>query len=50
MGIRWLVQEHRREGKLASSLVIYMKEGRDLNKGLHMARRVYRTTEYDWER
>ena len=26
LGIRWLVQEQRRVGKLASSLVIYMKK------------------------
>jgi len=30
VGIRWLTQEHRRAGKLASSLAIYMKDKMDL--------------------
>ena len=47
-GTRWLVQEHRWVGKLASSLVIYMKEGIDLNSGLQIGRRISRTTAYDW--
>jgi len=50
LGIRWLIQEHRRAGKLASSLVIYMKEKINLNHGLRMGRRIFRTTEYDWKR
>lgn len=33
LGICWLVQEHRREGKLASSLVIYRKEKVDTTTG-----------------
>jgi len=50
LGIRWLTQEHRRVGKLASSLVIYMKESIDLNQGLRMGRKLFRTTGYDWDR
>ena len=45
MGIRWLVQENRRVGKLVPSLVIYMKERVVLNKGLLMGRKISRTTE-----
>jgi len=49
-GIRWLTQEHRRVGKLASSLVIYLKEKIDLNHRLRIGRRLFRITEYDWSR
>jgi len=44
------VEEPRRVGKLASSLVIYMKEKLDLSHGLHIGRKLFRTTEYDWDR
>ncbi|RPB27267.1 hypothetical protein L211DRAFT_897332 [Terfezia boudieri ATCC MYA-4762] len=47
-GIRWLLKEDRRIGKLASSLVIYMTETIDLTHGLRMGRRLFRTTAYDW--
>ena len=50
MGIRWLIQENRREGKQASSLVIYLKERIDLNIGLRMGRKFFRITEYDCDR
>ena len=50
LGLWWLVREYRRTGKSASSLVIYMKNKVDLNKGLRMGRRIFRTTEYDWDR
>ncbi|RPB21247.1 hypothetical protein L211DRAFT_840851 [Terfezia boudieri ATCC MYA-4762] len=50
LGIRWLLQEGRRVGKLASSLVIYLAEGIDTTRGLHMGRRVFRTSEYEWNR
>ena len=50
MGIRWLVGETRRTAKFASFLVIYMKNQIDLNKGLRIGRRIFRTTEYDWDR
>ena len=50
LGIRWLVRQDRRTGRSASSLVIYMKNMIDLNKGLRMGRRIFRTTEYDWDR
>ena len=50
LGIRWLLQEPRRAGKAASSLVIYMKEGININKGFRMGRRIFRTSQYDWER
>ena len=43
LGIRWLVGENRRTGKLASSLVIYMKNKIDLNERLRMGR-FFRTT------
>jgi len=49
-GIRWLVGEHRRVGKLASSLVMYVKEKVDLSHGLRMGRKLFRTAEYDWDR
>ncbi|KAF8448215.1 hypothetical protein BGX38DRAFT_1270422 [Terfezia claveryi] len=44
LGIRWLTQEHRRAGKMASSLVIYMKDRINLDQGLRMGRRLFRTT------
>ncbi|KAF8447008.1 hypothetical protein BGX38DRAFT_1270643 [Terfezia claveryi] len=44
LGIRWLMQEHRRAGKMASSLVIYMKERINIDQGLRMGRRFFRTT------
>ena len=50
LGIRWLLQEPRRTGKVASSLVIYMGETININKGVRMGRGVFRTTQYDWER
>ncbi|RPB23568.1 hypothetical protein L211DRAFT_838422 [Terfezia boudieri ATCC MYA-4762] len=50
LGIRWLLQEGRRVGKLASSLVIYLAEGIDTRRGLRMGRRVFRTSEYEWDR
>ena len=50
LGIRWLVQEHKRGGKLASSLVIYLKDSVVVNRGLRMGRKIFRTTEYDWDR
>ncbi|KAF8430832.1 hypothetical protein BGX38DRAFT_1263559 [Terfezia claveryi] len=50
LGIRWLTQEHRRAGKMASSLVIYMKDRINLDQGLRMGRRLFRTTVYDWNR
>ncbi|KAF8446582.1 hypothetical protein BGX38DRAFT_1270963 [Terfezia claveryi] len=50
LGIRWLTQEHRRAGKMASSLVIYMKDRINLDQGLRMGRRFFRTTVYDWNR
>ena len=48
MGIRWLLKENR-PGKVASSLVIYMKSARKVEK-LRMGRRFFRTTSYDWDR
>ncbi|RPB28785.1 hypothetical protein L211DRAFT_237314 [Terfezia boudieri ATCC MYA-4762] len=50
IGIRWLLQEGRRVGKLASSLVIYLAEGIDTTCGFRMGRRVFRTSEYEWDR
>ena len=50
VGIRWLLQEHRRVGKLASSLVIYVNQSVTVERGLCMGRRIYRTTPYDWDR
>ena len=50
IGIRWLLQEHRRVGKLASSLVVYLDRSVIVNKGLRMGRRIFRTTNYDWDR
>ena len=50
LGIRWLLNESRRMGKAASSLVIYLKKGININKGVRMGRRIHRTTQYDWER
>ena len=48
MGIRWLLKENQ-PGKVASSLVIYMKSARKAEK-LRMGRRFFRTTSYDWDR
>ena len=50
LGTRWLLSAERRTGKLASSLVIYLKDKIDINRGIRMVRRVFRTTLYDWER
>ena len=50
MGIRWLLKECRRGEKLASSLVIHSKDEIDINQGLRMGRKVFRTTRYEWER
>ena len=44
------VTEQRRSGNLASSLVIYLKDNIDINKGVHMGRQIFRTTQYDWDR
>ena len=48
LGIRWLLKENR-PGKVASSLVIYMKSARKVEK-LRMGSRFFRTTSYDWDR
>ena len=48
MGIRWLTKEHK-PGKLASSLVIYIKSRVGIG-GLRMGRKLFRTTRYDWDR
>ncbi|RPB23545.1 hypothetical protein L211DRAFT_838697 [Terfezia boudieri ATCC MYA-4762] len=45
LGIRWLLQEGRRVGKLASSLIIYLAEGIDTRHGLCMGRRIFHTSE-----
>ena len=50
LGIHWLLQEGRRVGKQASSLVIYLEHGIDITRGVRMGRRIFRTTRYDWER
>ena len=54
LGIRWLLQKQRRVGnlKVASSLVIYLKDSIDTNQGVRMGRRILLTTQlqYDWER
>ncbi|KAF8420016.1 hypothetical protein BGX38DRAFT_619968 [Terfezia claveryi] len=50
VGIRWLLQEGRRVGKLASSLVIYLAAEIDTTHGLRMGKRVFRTTNYEWNR
>lgn len=47
LGIRWLLQEDRRAGKSASSLVNYLKHGTDISQGVHMGRRIFRTTRYN---
>jgi len=49
-GIRWFTQEQRGIGKKASSLVIYLKEKIDSNQGLRIGRKLFRTTEYEWNR
>ncbi|KAF8439666.1 hypothetical protein BGX38DRAFT_1207146 [Terfezia claveryi] len=48
VGIRWLLQEGRRVGKLASSLVIYLANSTDSTRGLRMGKRIFRTTDYNW--
>ena len=50
LGIRWLLQEPRRVGKVASSLVIYLRDAIDINFGLRMGRKILRATQYDWQR
>ena len=50
LGIRWLLREDRRLGKLASSLVIYLNNKVNINWGVHMGRKIFRTTEYNWDR
>ena len=49
LGIRWLVKEDRRAGKLAHSLVIYLKDKVNINQGVRMRRKIFRTTTYHWE-
>lgn len=48
LGIRWLVKGDRRAGKLAPSLVIYLKDKANINRGVHMGRKIFRTTMYHW--
>ena len=45
MGIRWLLREDR-QGQVASSLVIYMRDPVEATMG----RRLFRITGYDWDR
>ena len=47
-GIRWLVREHL-PGKVASSLVIYMKSAVEIGI-LRVGRKTYNTERYDWDR
>jgi len=48
LGMRWFLKEDRR-GQVASSLVIYIKDLREVTE-LQMGRRMFRTTAYDWNR
>ncbi|KAF8440674.1 hypothetical protein BGX38DRAFT_1205310 [Terfezia claveryi] len=48
-GIRWLLLEGRRVGKVASSLVIYLAGEINLKDGLRMGKRLFRTTAYNWD-
>ena len=48
MGIRWLTREHW-PGKVASSLVIYMRSAMEIGR-LRMGRKLFHTTRYDWGR
>ena len=48
MGIRWLTREHW-PGKVASSLVTYMKSAMEIGK-LRMGRKLFHATIYDWDR
>ena len=48
LGIRWLWKECRRAGKAASLLVIYLQGEININQGIRMGRRIFRTTCYDW--
>ncbi|RPB18189.1 hypothetical protein L211DRAFT_854367 [Terfezia boudieri ATCC MYA-4762] len=50
LGIRWLTTEERGMGKLASSLVVYIKVKINLHQGLRMGRKFCRTTRYYWNR
>lgn len=43
LGICWLLQEPRRAGKAASSLVVYLKDTIDTNRELRMGRKILRT-------
>jgi len=49
-GIRWVVRQDKRTGKSASSLVIYLNTDINYNQRLRIGRRVFRTTQYDWDR
>ena len=44
------MNESRRAGKAASSLVVYLEAAINTNKGIRIGRKVLRTTGYDWER
>ena len=48
MGIWWLMKDHE-PGKVAPSLVIYMKSAVDMRK-IRMGRKLHHTTRYDWDR
>ena len=50
LGIHWLLKQCRRAGKVASSLVIYLGDEIDINQGVRMERRIFRTTHYGWGR
>jgi len=50
LGIRWLLQEPMRIGKLASLLVIYLGEKVNISQGIRIGRKIFRTREYDWGR
>ena len=47
MEIRRLDQEHRRAGKLASSLVIHIRERIDIDRGPRAGTKMLDTTKYD---
>jgi len=47
-GARWLLQEGRRVGKAASSLVIYLDKPLPEGRKLRMGFKIFRTTNYRW--
>ena len=52
IGVRWLLQQHRRRGKAFSSLVVFLKRAVGTAKSMYvkMRGRKHMVEEYEWGR